>query len=210
MKGRIVKNMLFFCLFLLLYISIFKQYKTITNAQIIDVEVFSDFFLSKQKMLFNNTLLFSTFLHINHNTFLKNIVVLRYEKNFTKEILLNSLIRSFVFVGFIYLSSFISSFFIFDNINFSILSCFTVLFPFFLRISLLYNFIYYIKQNYVYSFLFIILESLIILISYIGLGFVGIDIEFLPDLITCPVYCLGLSLALGCLILGTSKRRDYI
>ena len=210
MKGRTLKNILFFLILLILYISIFKEYKSITNNHMVDIVVFGDIFLSKQKMLFNNTLLFTTFLHINHNSFLKNMVILRYENNFTKEIIFNSSIKSIIYVVYMYLSAYISSLFIFDSIDFNVFFCFMELFAFFLRISLLYNFIYYIKQNYVYSFLFTILESLIILISYIGLGFVGINISFLPDLITNYVYCLVFSMILACIILGTSKRRDYI
>lgn len=210
MNCKIVKIICYFLLFLILYISIFKEYNNITNIQIMGITTFADIFLSKQKMLFNNTLLFATFLYITQNSFLKSVVIIRYEKNFTREIVLNSLIKCLAFTSLIYLSAFISFYFIFDNIDLGILRYSIVVLPFFLRISLIYNFIYYIKQNYTYSFIFVILESIIILIAYIGLGFVGINIEIVPDIITNPIYCLGISLALCVVITVTSRRRDYI
>lgn len=207
-KSKIIS--IYTIIVLIIYIVSEYSFMSIYNQSIMEESLFYNFYISPQKMLFNNTILFSVFLYLNRCEYLNTMVAIRYNRAYNKIIISKTLLICSIFVCYLYILYFISIFIFKIPIEVHAFFYIPCLFFFFLKINAIYNFIYSITSSYVLSFFFIVLEGFILLISYIGLGFVGINATNIINLVFNPFYCATLSCLFNIFVIILLQKRDIL
>lgn len=172
--------------------------------------LFHNFYASLQKMLFNNTILLSILIYVNRCEYLNALIAVRYNRSYCKIIISKTILLCSFLVCYLYFLYFISTLYFKIPIEISVFSYVPSLFFYFLKLNSIYNLIYCTKCSHVLSFFSIIIEGFILLISYYGLGFVGLDISYIINIIINPLYCALLSVLLNVLAIVSLRKRDIL
>lgn len=210
MSTRTKKQIAFWVVCVLLYYSIFSNYQKFYKIQALDTDIFNEFMVSVQKMLFNNSIIYAVYMQIQKENFLTIEITLRYNKRSLNTLWLPSILHSLSFTAGMYTIWFLIALVNKLTVDFSIFRYFAPIFAYDFKISAVYLLIYVISKNNIYSFFAVIIWSVLLLIAYLGLGFVGIHISGFITFLLNPIYCIILALIL--LIVSTIiiRKRDYL
>lgn len=187
-----------------------SSFVTINSPNCTGDLLFHNFYASLQKMLFNNTILLSILIYVNRCEFLNTLIAIRYNRSYYKIIILKTILSCSVLVCYLYFLYIISSLYFKIPIEVSAFSYVPSFFFYFLKLNSIYNLIYCINCSHVLSFFCIIIEGFLLLISYYGLGFVGLDVSYIIDIIINPLYCALLSVILNVFAIVLLKKRDIL
>lgn len=196
--------------FTVLMFSGISSHQKFFNVTALDADLFDGFAINPQKMFFNNALLFALFIHIRKDGFLVPEYMMRYERSGISTVWFSSGVNSLIFSVGIYAALIFTALCKQFTIDWSILLHSFELAAFFLKLNAIYVFIYVLTEKYVYSFFFIVLESLTIIIAFIGLGFVNVDISGFIAVILNPIYLIILSVIFLTASSMIIRKRDFI
>lgn len=210
MNNKAKYLIIYFILIFILYISTIHTYIQFYDIDRIGIKEFKEFYLSNQKMFFNNTYIFTIYLYINRTEYLSPIIAVRFNKIYNTNFIYNIILNSMFVTLFLFVTCFLTSFILNLTVDVKTLLYFIYLFLFFIKINSFYFLSYVLTSNHVVSLFLVILESTIILITYLCLGFIGIDLSDIIKIFVSPIYCLVVSIVITILSIRIANRKDCI
>ncbi len=210
MSSKIKLLIIFWCVYLIVSFSILNSYQRFNDVLALDNELFELFVTSPQKMLFNNIIFYSVWLHLNKREFMNAFQIIRYNRSCIFTIWLPCVVNSLIFCFGIYITFLFLAFIKHLYIDLIIFTNLIMIITFFIKTSAIYILIYTITSRYVFSLFFILGETFLILIAYLGLGFINIDLTNQIKTLLNPVYSVLVSIVLLIVSSYRMLKKDYI
>lgn len=192
---------------------VFFQYIDILgHVRILDMHLIYDLIVNLQKLLFNNTIFFISLLFCTRKEFLNPLLLIRYKKNLSTEIIKHGTYISGFYIFFTFLILLMCSIFIGLEVQIDIyfLVYFFKLFIFCLYSYLVYAFIYLFTSKKVMSLLINMNINFTLLVSYLGIVFYG---GIKDDSIIINFYWVSLYIT-SSLLLGTvyflANKKEFV
>lgn len=148
---------------------IVMQYISITNATILDDKMVYDLFENRQKLLFNNTIFFGSYLYICRINFLNPELLVRYKKRIFATILKNGILSSAAYSVYSYIILLLVVSVLRINIGTNLIVPIIKLFIFCMYLYLVYVILYLKFANHILALTSNVVVNFLVLVSSIGI-----------------------------------------